>query len=179
MKAMLRLTTWAGPLTIGSFVVVAVTGILMFFHLNFGLTKLAHEWLGWALVFGGVAHLVVNWRPFLAYFRKTSGIAIIAVLLVLGAASLVGGSGPRGRPPFMGISQALEDSSVGLVAQVAKVSPASLVDDLNARGIRTRNPEQTIREIAAENGVPSMVVLAHVFREPPRDRRAPPGAPSR
>lgn len=43
MKDTFRLKTWAGPLTIGSFVVIAGTGILMFFHLNVGVVKLAHE----------------------------------------------------------------------------------------------------------------------------------------
>ena len=45
MKEILRPKTWAGPLMIGSFVVMAVTGILMFLHLNIGAMKLAHEWL--------------------------------------------------------------------------------------------------------------------------------------
>lgn len=39
---------WATPLTIGSFLLMAVTGLLMFFHLDTGLNKAAHEWLGWA-----------------------------------------------------------------------------------------------------------------------------------
>lgn len=34
---------WATPLTIGSFLLIAVTGVLMFFHLDSGLNKLAHE----------------------------------------------------------------------------------------------------------------------------------------
>ena len=37
---------WATPLTAGAFIVLAVTGLLMFFHLDRGLNHLAHEWLG-------------------------------------------------------------------------------------------------------------------------------------
>ena len=50
--------TWAGPLTIGSFVLMAVRGILMFLHLNIGAMKLAHEWLELLFVTGGLTPLV-------------------------------------------------------------------------------------------------------------------------
>lgn len=43
---MSSLRKWATPLTIGSFLLMGVTGILMFFHLDIGLNKLAHEWAG-------------------------------------------------------------------------------------------------------------------------------------
>ena len=36
---------WATPVTIGSFGLMAITGLLMFFHLDSGLNKTAHEWL--------------------------------------------------------------------------------------------------------------------------------------
>ena len=36
---------WATPLTIGAFGLMSVTGMLMFFHLDTGFNKLAHEWL--------------------------------------------------------------------------------------------------------------------------------------
>ena len=37
----------------GAFTLSAVTGVLMFFHLDSGLNKAAHEWLSWAMVGGG------------------------------------------------------------------------------------------------------------------------------
>lgn len=37
---------WVTPLMAGSFILMATTGILMFFHLDSGLNKTAHEWLG-------------------------------------------------------------------------------------------------------------------------------------
>jgi hypothetical protein len=43
-------TNWATPLTIGTFTLMAVTGMLMFFHADIGLNKTAHEWLGWVMI---------------------------------------------------------------------------------------------------------------------------------
>lgn len=51
---------WATPLTIGIFTLMAVTGILMFFHLDKGLNKTAHEWLGWLLVAGADSKVKCN-----------------------------------------------------------------------------------------------------------------------
>jgi hypothetical protein len=162
MKDILRLKTWAGPLTIASFVVIAVTGILMFFHLDFGLMKGVHEWIGWLLVIGAVAHLVVNWRPFLAYFRRPVGIGIMAVVLLLGALSLLPAGGHPHGPAMMGAVRALEQSSLSLVAQVAKCSPQSAIDALRTRGLHVRDEAQTISEIASDNNKRSTEILAYV-----------------
>lgn len=166
MRDGLRLHAWAGPLTIGAFVVVAVTGILMFFHLNTGLMKLAHEWLGWLFVIGAVAHVAVNWKAFLGYFSRPMGLAIILVLLVLGALSFIPGA-KRGRPPFIEAAKALEQSPLNVVAQVVQKSPETLVDGLKAKGLRVPNHQKSIREIAAENQVGSMEIMGHIFNSKP------------
>ena len=172
MKDVIRLRAWAGPLTIGSFVVISVTGILMFFHMNTGLAKLAHEWLGWLLVIGGVAHLFVNWRAFLAYFRKPVAIAIMAVVLLVGALAMLPVGGATRRPPMMDFSRALEQSSLTLVAQVAKRNPQTAIDDLKARGIEVKDAQHTIATIAEDNGKRSFEVLACVLGVRHADRRA-------
>ena len=41
----MKLRAWATPLTIGSSLIVTITGLIMFFHLSPGLTRTAHEWL--------------------------------------------------------------------------------------------------------------------------------------
>jgi hypothetical protein len=163
MKEVFRMKTWAGPLTIGSFVVMAATGILMFFHLNVGAVKLVHEWLSWLLVIGAVAHLAVNWRPFLGYFQKPVGVGIMATVLLLGAFSLFPAGGPPRRPPFMEALMALEQSSLNVVAQVAKRSPQSAVDELRTRGLHVAHKAQTISEIALDKDTRSMDILAYVF----------------
>ena len=63
-----KLKAWATPLTIGAFGLMATTGLLMFFHLDSGLNKTAHEWLGWAMILGVVAHVMLNWKAFKRHF---------------------------------------------------------------------------------------------------------------
>jgi len=169
MREFSRMRTWAGALTIGSFGVVGTTGILMFFHLNGGLSKLAHEWLGWLLVIAVVVHVAVNWKPFVSYFRRPLSIAIMAVLLVLGGLSFLSGGSSGGRHhPMMGAMLALEQSSLKVVAEVGKQTPDSLIAALRAREIRVRDDQQTIREVASENHMRSLEILGYILGDMPQ-----------
>jgi hypothetical protein len=177
MGEKLRLRAWAGPLTIGSFGVVAITGIMMFFHIEIGLAKVAHEWLSWLLVVAAVAHTALNWKAFLAYFRKPAGVAIIAVMLILGVLSLclsIPGGHPHGPRALMAVAGALEKSSLRVVAQVAKGSPESLIEKLTAQGIQVRGPDQTIGEIASENHRRGFEILGQLLGDANPPSSGPP-----
>lgn len=79
------LRIWATPLTIAAFIVMGATGVLMFLHLDSGLNKVVHEWAGWAMVIGVVAHVVLNWRAFSTYFRRPiARVMMAAGVVVLG-----------------------------------------------------------------------------------------------
>jgi hypothetical protein len=161
--------SWAGPLTIGAFAVTAVTGILMFFHVQIGLVKVAHEWLSWLFVIGALAHLLVNWQAFLAYFRKPVAVGIIGVMCLLGAASFLplggaGGAGPGGgRGPVAALLQAMEQAPLAVVAQVAHRTPQAITAELKAQGIQVQHEQQTVAEIASANNQRSMDLLTRML----------------
>lgn len=79
----MTLRAWATPLTIGSTLIVTITGIMLFFHLSPGLTRMVHEWLGWVMAAAMIAHVVVNWRAFAGYFRRPVAITILATSAAL------------------------------------------------------------------------------------------------
>jgi hypothetical protein len=142
---------WATPLTIGSFGLMAITGILMFFHLDSGLNKLAHEWLGWLLVAGVAAHAWANWPGFKRYFlSSTMGRSIMVASLVIVAgsfASLPGSSQGGGSPPQLAI-RALTQSPLAQVAPLTGRSVAQLTAELGAAGITVRDAQQTLAQAA-------------------------------
>ncbi len=164
-----RLLAWAGPVTIGSFAVVALTGILLFFHLGTGCVKAVHELSSFLLVAAVIAHSIVNWKPFVAYFRKPLARTVICALFALGVASpfLATGSSRQGHgpPTFLAIARALEQSSLETVAEVAKCSPQSLIAKLAAQGIKVRDQAQTIQEIAQGSNRRSFEVLGQILRD--------------
>jgi len=75
--------TWVSPgLAIG-FIVISVTGILMFFHIENGVIKNLHEWIGLLFVGVGIFHLVINWKSFLSCFKNRPAIISLCVVSVI------------------------------------------------------------------------------------------------
>lgn len=112
---MKTLRKWATPVTIGAFLLMAVTGILMFFHLDSGVNKLVHEWVSWAMVGGVAAHVVVNYRAFLGYLKRPlAGVVVAAFVLVLGLSFIPAGGGGPGQT----VGKVMQALSAAPVAQV-------------------------------------------------------------
>mgnify|MGYP000869958899 CR=1 FL=1 len=52
------------------FLVVGISGVLMFFHLFDGYTEVVHEVLGVFFMICAVMHIVLNWKPLKMHFKK-------------------------------------------------------------------------------------------------------------
>ena len=144
---------WATPLTIGAFGLMSVTGLLMFFHLDTGLNKLAHEWLSWAMIAGVAAHAFVNWPAFKRYFTSSrQGRAIIGLAAVVLALSFVSLPGERGAPPQILALRALTKAPIAKVAILAGRPADQLMDDLAKAGITLPNANASIESVAKDRG---------------------------
>jgi len=86
------------------FVVISVTGILLFFHVKNGPIMTLHEWVGWAFVAAGLIHVLLNLRPLFSYLSLRRGMlsftAAILLTVALGAYGLTRKQGPHGHGPF-------------------------------------------------------------------------------
>ncbi len=136
----------ATPLTIGSFAIMSVTGVLMFFHADSGLNKLVHEWAGWAMVAGAALHVIVNWAPFKRYFSAgNAGVAIIALSLVVLAGSFwpVGRDG-GGLPPPVLAMKAVANAPMKSVAPLTGKPVETLLEDLRKAGIALGGADASI-----------------------------------
>lgn len=67
------------------FVVLAITGIFMLFHLFDGYTEVAHELIGIGFVVAAILHIVLNWNGLKIHFMRQVFIpaAIAVVVLVM------------------------------------------------------------------------------------------------
>jgi hypothetical protein len=162
---------WVGPLTIGSFFVVAVTGILMLVHFNQGIVKPIHEIVSCLFVVFSILHIIVNGKIFLAYFRKPLGMVLIGICIAICVMSMIpiqlGNSGGHGgRGGMMKASESLQQSSLELAAQVANRDVQAVIDNLKSKGIQVRDDDQTLVEIAKKNSRDPMEVLMMVLSMP-------------
>lgn len=63
------------------FLVVGISGLLMFFHLFDGYTEVVHELLGVFFIICAIFHIILNWKPLKIHFKR--GVFIPALLAVL------------------------------------------------------------------------------------------------
>ena len=68
------------------FLVLSITGILMFFHLFDGYTEVVHEFIGLIFIICALLHIAINWKALKVHLKW--GIVIPAILL-LAALSLL------------------------------------------------------------------------------------------
>lgn len=128
---------WATPLTIGVFVLMGATGLLMFFHWDNSLQKTLHEWVGWGMVAAVVVHALANWLGFKRYFKPGPALWIMTLFALVVAGSFVSWSGGAKKGP----------STPGLAIQAVSGAPIRLLAPLYGR-----TPEQA-RQALAEAGI--------------------------
>lgn len=158
----MSLRAWATPLTVGSFLLIATTGVLMFFHLDSGLNKVAHEWLGWFLVVGAGAHLWLNWRAFSTYFKRPVALSIMGAATALLLASFVPVSGAGGEVPVREVLSGLAQAPIETVAAVAGKDPAQVLASLGA-AFPAVTGKDTLADLAGGDVEAGIHLLSQVY----------------
>lgn len=156
---------WITPITMGAFGLLAVTGVLMFFHLDSGLNETAHQWLSWVLIAGVALHAAVNWggvKRHLAGWRGRAALGLFALLLALSFVPL----GGKGEPPFVPPLRALADAPLPVLAQVARTSPEELRVRLHRAGVVVRSDDDTVHALVGDDVRAQIRVLSQVVAQP-------------
>jgi len=140
---------WATPLTIGVFALMAVTGLLMFFHLDSSLQKTVHEWAGWVVVAAAALHVTANWLGFKRYFKPGAGAAAMAVCALLIGASFVplGGSGGEPVSPPAIAMRAISQAPLKAVAPLFGKSSEQALKALAGSGIALADENASIGSV--------------------------------
>lgn len=88
--------TWVSPLLAVFFGFLAISGLLMLFHLKIPGVHRLHELFGILFVIAAIFHLTLNWNVLTAYFRNNKAALSIGVAIVLAILALFISSGaPR------------------------------------------------------------------------------------
>jgi hypothetical protein len=132
------------------FLVVALTGVLMFFHLFDGYTEVVHEILGLFFVILTVFHIVLNWKALKIHFKKgvfipaALAVAVVSILLIVQQYY---------NPKFDTILlERMIKAPIEDVFQVLQVDSVETVKRLEANGISFEEGA-TIEEIRINNKV--------------------------
>lgn len=155
------LRKWATPLTIGSFAIMGVTGVLMFFHLESGLNKPLHEWAGWIMVIAVFAHVILNYRAFLVYLKRPVARAIALSSVALLCLSFIP-SNTNGGSPVPIVLGALKQAPIEQVIAVAGLENAAGITKLHEAGYAIA-PGTTIAAATGGDRGAEMAVLKALF----------------
>ena len=165
----ISMKSWATPLATATFVILAITGTLMFFKVEEGFIKPVHEWLSWAMSAGVILHIIANWKSFTGYFSRKPALAIIGTGLVVTLFAIFAPAGEHPNPR-KNMMKALETAKLEAVAAVVDQSSTTIIEKLGSKGITVSKPSMSIREIASNNNKEEMEVLALIFDQPSKGR---------
>lgn len=157
MSGILR--KYATPLCIGAFILIGLSGSMMFFGVKNGQLIHMHEIVGICFVVIAILHLVRNWKPFGILLRQKSAPWIIGVIAVCGLV-IIGSSfsgeagGGRGNPHFgMAIAgQQLANAPLDQLAAVMHMSPEVVRQKLAAGGVKVAASDKTLSDVARSSG---------------------------
>lgn len=84
----------ATSITTFTFLVISITGVMMFFHVLDQYTKTLHEILGLAFVLFAATHIFFNWKSMKNYFKNKAfiSVALVTMIISLGFISNAGNS---------------------------------------------------------------------------------------
>ena len=158
---------WITPVVIGAFLLSAVTGVLMFFHLDSGLNKTAHEWLSWAMVIGVTLHVLLNMPAFKRYFNQNTGRTVMGAFAIVLALSFIpaggsGGSEPGFAPPV----RALAKAPITVLAQVAGTSTEDMKAKLQATGLTVTSDQQSVADLVGGDLKAQIGTMTQVLAQP-------------
>ncbi|QIG88571.1 DUF4405 domain-containing protein [Chryseobacterium sp. POL2] len=71
------------------FLVVGISGLLMFFHLFDGYTEVVHEILGLFFVVCAIFHIILNWKALKIHFKKSVFLPALFAVLTLSAVLVI------------------------------------------------------------------------------------------
>jgi hypothetical protein len=171
---MKKLRAWVTPITIGSFLLIGVTGVLMFFKVAGSLVIVAHEWLSPVFVVGSCLHVWLNWGAVRANLTRARGIAIVGVFAALLGVSVAPfeaveeiarqhghGEQAMGRQA----AELMLQARISTVAELTGRTPQQLRERLGRHGIRVATDKVTLGEAARQCDVEPGRALDAVLRE--------------
>lgn len=160
----LSLRGWATPLVAGSFLLMGASGVAMFFHVETGLMKGLHEWAGWAMVAGGLAHLWLNRRAFGSYLKRPVAAGIMglgAMLVAVGVLPLEAEGGPGAA--VEAVTGAVAEAPVEELARLAGRDLPDVIAALAGAGLDGAGPQSSLADLAGGDRGAVLAGLAAVF----------------
>lgn len=139
-------------LTIGSFFIMSITGILLFFHMDVGVNKLLHKWCGLFIIIPVALHVIVNFNGFKRYFTSCkTGKILISLCLSLLCFSFFFNLQTKQLPPHVIALRVILNSTVSEISSLTHHSEEDLKAKLLESGIKIESNDQKLKSFVHDN----------------------------
>lgn len=141
----------ATSLTAGIFLIIGISGLMLFFHISDGLVKSLHEYLGVAFVVVAILHVIYNWASMKNYFTKKVFLVLSACILIVSggfvynANTTSSGANPKEALIVSMLNAPLENAIIILGSDLENAQIK-----LQAAGLAI-NGESSLKELASTN----------------------------
>lgn len=139
--------TLATSLTTGFFLIISISGLMLFLHLFNMQVKTLHEYLGLAFVVAVLFHLFYNWKSMKKYFSKKTFYMSLFLSVVVSLVFVVQSSS-KGTNPRNMIIQSILNAPIEKSYSILNIKNAQ--EKLLKYNIK-RNEEKTILDLAKAN----------------------------
>lgn len=156
--------SWVTPLVGGLFLLIAVTGILMFFHIDTGLNKVAHEWLGLLMVVVVILHMVLNFKGLKKSFDTFSGKVINGIFIILLALSFLSLGGVKKDKPFVLPINIMAKTDVADLSKISRIGEEELIARLQSFSTTPVNAQTSVNDIAKDDLHKQMELLNKILQ---------------
>ena len=169
---MRSLRSWVTLITTGSFLLLAITGLLMFFKVRDGLIVVSHEWLSPIFFVGASLHIWLNWKAILGTISKAKWMVIVGLFVamlffsIFPAQHVVEHAREHGHGQEeigQRATELLLGASISTVASLEGRSTSEIREALLLHGIRVASDDDTLVQAARKNQVPTVRVLDAVL----------------
>lgn len=142
-------------------IIVAVTGVMMFFHLAQDKVSALHEWLGLAFVVAMVLHIMKNSKPFINSANTPRTRLFIGLFLIVSASFVFYPKGEEDNP-FRKTTTLLMNASIADAAPVFGLSGEEMVNRLAKASQQTVTTTDSIQSISDKTHQNPVVLLRAV-----------------
>lgn len=159
----MKLRPFATTLTIGSFILIAVTGFCLLIHVRSGYIIPAHELGSVVFLFSVILHCITNFGAIKNSLKKNSAKITIAIFILVTIFAIIPFKGNGGNTR-KGLSKAAPQLLVNLnaheLAIVTHKNTFAVVTVLQASGIADADTVTPIAQLSKNAGKNSFAVLA-------------------
>ncbi len=141
-----------------TFLVISISGVMMFFHVFEMQVKALHNILGLVFVIAGGVHVIMNWKSMKNYFSKKVFISA-TIIVIIASTGLIFASSNQGNNPKMVLMQSMINAPIENSFQVLNIKYKEATKKLELQNIRILDNE-SIDDIAKANKTSPFKIVA-------------------